>query len=365
MSFKTKYDALRVYSKLKGGKQEIRGVKADREQNTMLVESSIAKSNDGGVYLRVEGIADIKKLNACLVENAEEEEEKESKEDKEQNNDDGEKKKRNFKPLLLIPVVMVIGLASCTHTDEKIVQITENKQVILYNTENPGMIKESLAQTAGQEEMTNGGYNWKEQAERETNATTDYKTGVLLEQQVDECYNILQDDQKTQEEKFDAIKKMNSVYAQQQELYENGREDVTKLAEDAKDALTSKPDERTESEVRIVDNQTSKYDKSQGLTEANVQSTEQVVGSPNDIRDIKAEREPDGDIKITYNEVKELVEKQSHRGIVAAVHNISDYVKNVINKVKNAVTRTERKDSQETNERSQQENNRDGEGRDI
>lgn len=158
---------------------------------------------------------------------------------------------------------------------------------------------------------------------------------------------------------------MNSVYAQQQELYENGREDVSQLAEDAKDALTSKPDERTESEVRIVDNQTRKYDKSQGLTEANVQSTEQVVGSPNDIRNIKAEREPDGNIKITYNEVKELVEKQSHRGIVAAVHNISDYVKNVINKVKNAVTRTERKDSQETNERSQQENNRDGEGRDI
>lgn len=29
MSFKTKYDALRVYSKLKGGKQEIRGVKED------------------------------------------------------------------------------------------------------------------------------------------------------------------------------------------------------------------------------------------------------------------------------------------------------------------------------------------------
>lgn len=27
MSFKTKYDALRVYSKLKGSKQEIRGVK--------------------------------------------------------------------------------------------------------------------------------------------------------------------------------------------------------------------------------------------------------------------------------------------------------------------------------------------------
>lgn len=195
MSFKTKYDALRVCGELKGGKQEIRGLKGDKE-HTILVESSIAKSNDGGVYLRVEGISDIKKLNACLIENAETEE---GKEDEEQKNDDGEKKKRNFKPLLLIPVVMVIGLASCTHTDEKIVEITENKQVILYNTENPGMIKESLAQTAGQEEMTNGGYNWKEQAERETNATTDYKTGVLLEQQVDECYNILHDDQETQE----------------------------------------------------------------------------------------------------------------------------------------------------------------------
>ncbi len=123
MSFKTKYDALRVCGELKGGKQEIRGLKGDKE-HTILMESSIAKSNDGGVYLRVEGISDIKKLNACLIENAETEE---GKEDEEQKNDDGEKKKRNFKPLLLIPVVMVIGLASCTHTDEKIVEITENK----------------------------------------------------------------------------------------------------------------------------------------------------------------------------------------------------------------------------------------------
>lgn len=337
MEFRSLKNAIDLFN-LANGKHEIRG---NGEKMAPIESSIITRGND--TYIHVENVPkeSLKKLNAAVyVENGKKEKEAEKE------NEDGNRRKPKLLPLIIIPAIAIFGLGSCSHIDQIPKDIITNKQVVLYATDSPATVLEGLAGIVGQEEMTNryvvgnGEYDWKKQSEREQNAVESNEQYNENRNEIDECLNILANPDLSQEEKVNIIKKLNEVCGQEKTIFETHESSADELASEVVEALKMNPDERTEGEIKVVEGMQETYDQNLNLSGKNVETVgemEEAINSGKKIEGVEINEEADGDVRITYQEVYQVVEQQSHKGISAAVHNVKDFFDQVIKKISNKV----------------------------
>lgn len=239
-----------------------------------------------------------------------------------------EKKKiAKFKPKYLIPILIPIILAllaQACHTFEDrgptIEEIHVPIDAIVYNVDNPGTLIYNIRQVLGQEGMTANGiegdssfdgkyYKWEEQADIEKETSSESIQIEDVKEQIEVNMQIFVDENSTQEQKYQAAKKLLELHTVIEQKFIENKPDVEEYSQETIDALEAYPDENTEAEKKVVDYNLKEYMQELGLSEFNVDEISQIVALMEDGYEItiESEKELDGDYQITGEAIKTIV----------------------------------------------------------
>lgn len=258
-----------------------------------------------------------------------------------------EKKISKFNPKYLLPVALLALLPllinSCnsfTNRGPEIEYDIVPLDTIVYNVDNPGTLTYNIRQVLGQEGMTANGiegdssfkgnyYDWEEQAEVEKETSAE---SILIEdvkEQIETNMQIFIDENATQEQRYQAAKKLLELHTIIEQKFIENQPEVEKYAEETVDALEAYPDENTESEKKVVEHNLEEYMQELGLSGFNVDEISQIVELMEAGYEItiESEKELDGDYQITGEAVKTIIKDREPSKLQSAWNKLVNFVR--------------------------------------
>lgn len=255
-----------------------------------------------------------------------------------ENTEEQQQKKGN--KLIIVPIVMLLGagalsMKGCT-AEETVVEKKEVPiEVTIYDIENPSVSAWGLEGQAAQEgkyvnEMQGQGSNGKyydsdEVYQNEYDATKNSEEYEIYQEKAKEGLKNLEGKEATTVELADIqenIENMDKIYVQKESVVQ---ENYDKFMEYVDMYLDGNTQIEKETAGYILES----FDENQELIQENQKTIEDLINKAEEgtvnIHEIKEEK--DGDIKITGEQIVEMVKKEKVSGIKAAFQNMQNFFK--------------------------------------
>ena len=238
-----------------------------------------------------------------------------------------EKKTSKFKGKYVVPIVLIGAMlptmfVSCGEKKPEIRYDEVPIDTIVYNIDNPHEQLEGIVNSEGQEGLTGNiidgdtlegeNYSSEEQYKAEEQASSGVYHFEEMKEEISQKMDILNDENSTQEQKQEAIKRLHQLSQEAERIYRDNEPMAQEYAEKFKEISEKYEDSNTKNETKTVDLMYESYINELGLSEVNSKELAEIVElcEQGYKLEISSEQELDGDYRITGEAVKEIVENE-------------------------------------------------------